>query len=103
MTVESVPFVNLAWQYSVMRREMIDALDVVGTSGIFILGDHVRRFEEAIARRTECSFAVAVGNGSDGLTLTLRALGIGPGDEVVTVPNSFIATASSSSLLWPSL
>lgn len=61
----------------------------------FILGDEVGRFESNFAELCQTSFAVGVNSGADALFLALKALGIGPGDEVITAPNSFIATAGA--------
>ncbi len=64
----------------------------------FAGGPFVEKFEEEFAQFCGCRHAIGVGNGTDALWLTLLALGIGPGDEVITVPNSFIATAEAISL-----
>lgn len=88
-----VPFVSLERQYRALREELIAAFDRVGQSGVYILGDELERFEQAAARFCEVPFALGVGNGFDALLLALKALNIGPGDEVITCPNSFIATA----------
>jgi dTDP-4-amino-4,6-dideoxygalactose transaminase len=88
-----VPFVSLDRQYHALREELISAFDRVGRSGVYILGDELARFEEQAAAFCEVPYALGVGNGSDALFLALKALGIGPGDEVITCPNSFIATA----------
>jgi len=61
----------------------------------FILGPEVEKFESNFARLCQSSFALGVNSGTDALFLALKALGIGPGDEVITVPNSFIATAAA--------
>jgi dTDP-4-amino-4,6-dideoxygalactose transaminase len=64
-------------------------------SGEFILGRHVSLLEEGIARLVGVGYAVGVASGTDALTLAMRAAGIGSGDEVITAPNSFVATASA--------
>src|SRR6266852_2249237 len=88
-----VPFVGLDRQYLNMRDELIAEFDRVGKSGMYIMGDTLERFETEVAAYCEVPFALGVASGSDGLFLTLKALGIGPGDEVITCPNSFVATA----------
>ncbi|MCS6765335.1 MAG: DegT/DnrJ/EryC1/StrS family aminotransferase [Candidatus Protistobacter heckmanni] len=76
-----------------MRDELHAALDRVGESGMYIMGDELRRFEEAAAAYCGTRYALGVADGSDAIFLALKALGVGPGDEVITAPNSFIATA----------
>lgn len=88
-----VPFVSLDRQYRSVRDELLRAMDEVGNSGIYILGDRVASFEAAIAEFCGTRFAVGVNSGADALFLSLKHYGIGAGDEVITAPNSFIATA----------
>src|SRR5262245_27193493 len=77
-----------------MRDEIAQALAGVVDSQSFILGQVVARFEEQAARAIGIAHAVGCASGTDALILSLAALGIGPGDEVVTTPFSFFATAS---------
>lgn len=93
MQVDKIPFINLATQFRTLEKELADAFSRVGNSGSYILGKEVELFEHRIAKYCGSSFAIGVGNGSDALFLILKALGIGRGDEVITAPNSFIATA----------
>ena len=88
-----VPFVSLERQYLALREQLIAEFDRVGKSGMYIMGETLARFEAEAAEFCETHYALGVANGSDALFLALKALGIGPGDEVVTCPNSFIATA----------
>jgi dTDP-4-amino-4,6-dideoxygalactose transaminase len=88
-----VPFVSLDRQYLSMRDELIEEFDRIGRAGIYIMGDTLERFEAEAAAYCEVPFALGVASGSDALFLILKALDIGPGDEVVTCPNSFVATA----------
>jgi dTDP-4-amino-4,6-dideoxygalactose transaminase len=92
-----VPFLNLRAQHDPIRAELLAAIaDVIDTSA-FAGGPLVARFEEDFAAFCQVSHAVGVGNGTDALWLALLARGIGPGDEVITVPNSFMATAEAIS------
>ena len=89
----SVPFVDLTRQFRNLEGELITAFLEVGRSGAYILGGPVELFETAVAAYCGVKHAVTVANGSDALFLVLKALGVGPGDEVITPANSFIASA----------
>jgi dTDP-4-amino-4,6-dideoxygalactose transaminase len=91
----SVPFVCLSAQYDRIREEVLSALDRVLSSGHYILGEAVTAFERSFSRYTGTDFVVGVASGTDALVLAMKALGIGPGDEVITAPNSFLASASA--------
>lgn len=91
--IASIPFVNLGAQYLQIRDEYLNLIDEVGKSGQYILGEENLCFERELSEFCESKFAVTVANGSDALFLILKALGIGPGDEVITAPNSFVASA----------
>jgi len=93
-----VPFLNLQAQYSAISGEVADSLHEVLASCAFSGGPFVERFEEEFASFCGCREGIGVGSGTDALWLALAALGVGAGDEVVTVPNSFIATAEAISL-----
>jgi dTDP-4-amino-4,6-dideoxygalactose transaminase len=88
-----VPLVDLAAQYRVIGSEINDAISAVLQKGDFILGDAVTLFEQEFADFCGVRYAVGVDSGTTALELSLRGLGIGPGDEVITVANSFIASA----------
>lgn len=90
-----VPLVDLQAQYRLIRREINTAIRRVMASGQFILGPEVEALEREIAAYCGTREAVAVASGTDALELSLRALGIGPGDEVVTTAFSFFATAEA--------
>lgn len=90
-----VPFVDLRAQYQAIQREIRRALDEVLASNAFILGAPVVAFEEAFARYCGVRHCIGVANGTDALRLTLEALGVGPGDEVITAANTFLATAEA--------
>src|SRR5690606_14450805 len=87
-----VPFVDLKAQYRTIREEVRAAMDGVLERTDFILGGAVGEFEAAFAAYCGTRFAVGVDSGLSALELGLRALGIGPGDEVITAANSFIAS-----------
>ena len=88
----NVPFVSLAPATQALKGELLAATERVLDRGIFINGDEVARFEEEFAAFCSVRHAAGVGNGLDALTLALRAIGVGPGDEVVTPCHTFIAT-----------
>jgi dTDP-4-amino-4,6-dideoxygalactose transaminase len=90
-----VPFVDLHAQHDPCAQEMHQAIDRVISAGDFILGKDVKEFEEEFARYCGTKFAVGVDSGISSLELAMRALGIGAGDEVITVSHTFIATVSS--------
>ena len=90
-----VPLLDLKQQTRLLEPRITAAIREVLDSGAFILGPAVERLEERMARYCDSRFAVAVASGTDALRLTLTALGIGPGDEVITTPFSFVATAST--------
>jgi dTDP-4-amino-4,6-dideoxygalactose transaminase len=90
-----VPFVDLGRQNSQIANEILEGIEAVLKRGDFILGDQVSSFEKAFATRMGSRFAVGVNSGFDALFLTLKSLGISPGDEVVTVPNSYVATPAA--------
>ena len=94
-----IPYVNLAAQHAPIKAEILKAIEGVLDGGQFILGDVVAEFEAAFAKLVGTKHAIAVNSGTDALILALRALKIGPGDEVITAPNSFVASASSIALV----
>lgn len=99
MTKVKVPYVNIAGQHGPIKGELLEAIAGVIDRGQFILGDEVNTFEQRFAELCGVGFAVGVNSGTDALILALRALGIGPGDEVITVPNSFVASTSCITLV----
>lgn len=90
----TVPFVDLARQFRALEPALTKAFHEIGNSGFYILGERLASFEQAIAEFCQVRHALGVADGSSALFLILKALGIGPGDEVITAPNSFIASAS---------
>ncbi len=89
-----VPYVNLGAQHRGLKEELLAACGRVLERGDFILGKEVEEFEHSFAQLCGTPFAVGVNSGTDALVLALRALKIGPGDEVITAPNSFVASTS---------
>ncbi len=89
------PFLDLQAQFESIRDEVMDAIARTMKSQRFILGPEVQNFESEIAGYVGCRFAIACASGSDALLLALMALGVGPGDEVITTPFTFVATAGS--------
>src|SRR5690606_15649342 len=87
-----VPFVDLRAQYESIRAEVDEAIARVLRRGDFILGGAVGAFEEAFAAYCGVRYAIGVDSGTSAIELALRALGIGPGDEVITPANTFIAS-----------
>ncbi len=91
----SVPFIDLKEQYSGIRREVEEAVLRVMESCRFILGEEVEKFEEEAAAYCGVKEAVGVASGTDALLLALRACGVGPGDEVITTPLTYVATSEA--------
>ena len=93
MTVDiRVPFLDLAPPHQEIRSELLGAMTRVLDSNRFVLGHEVEVFESAWAKYCDVAHAVGIGNGLDALHLILRAIGVGPGDEVIVPANTFIAT-----------
>lgn len=90
-----VPFLNLKAQHQNLKAEILAAVSDVLDQTAFAGGHFVTKFEEEFASYCTTHHAVGVGNGTDALWFALLALGIKPGDEVITVPNTFIATAEA--------
>jgi len=92
---EKVPFLDLKAHHAPLRAEFDQAIGEVIDSGAFAGGPFVAQFENEFAAFCGSRHAIGVGNGTDALWLALLACGIGPGDEVITVPNTFMATAEA--------
>lgn len=91
----TVPFVDLKKQYLAIKDEILDAVARVFESTQFVLGEEVAAFEEEFAAYCGTRFAVAVNTGTSALHLALLAAGVGTGDEVITVPFTFVATTAA--------
>src|SRR5258707_6510953 len=90
-----VPFLDLKSHHAPMLTEINGAIRDVIESNAFAGGPFVERFEEDFAAYCNSSYAIGLGSGTEALWLTLMALGVGPGDDVITVPNTFMATAEA--------
>lgn len=90
-----IPWTSPVAQYRAHRAEVDAAIARVLDNGAYVLGDEVEAFEEVFARFCGSRHAVGVGNGTDALILSLRALGVGAGDEVITVSHTALATVAA--------
>jgi dTDP-4-amino-4,6-dideoxygalactose transaminase len=90
-----IPFLDMKARNAPLRQEFLDAIGEVIDSGDFSGGAPVEDFEREFASYCGCPHAVAVGNGTEAIWLALLAMGIGPGDEVITVPMTFFATVEA--------
>ena len=89
-----INFINLAKQYSLERSEILKVIDKTLSSGNYVGGKEILNFEKKIAKLCDTKYAVALNSGTDALTLALHLCGVKKGDEVITAPNSFIASTA---------
>jgi dTDP-4-amino-4,6-dideoxygalactose transaminase len=89
-----IPYVNLGAQWQDDRDDLLPIIDTVLGSGQYVGGDELDKFEKNMAELCQVKYAVALNSGTDALTFSLHLLGVGRGDEVITAPNSFIASAA---------
>ncbi len=92
-----IPFLDLKAQYRQIEQEVLPAVTEAMAAGAFIGGPQVTGFEEEFAEFSDSSYCVGLNSGTDALRFALMAAGVGPGDEVITVPNTFIATTEAIS------
>ncbi|WP_430790445.1 DegT/DnrJ/EryC1/StrS family aminotransferase [Virgibacillus flavescens] len=90
-----VKMLDLSEQYKEMKDDILDKMDEVISSSQFILGDNVKQLENDIAQFSNVTHGIGVGNGSDAILIALQAAGVKPGDEVITTPFTFFATAGA--------
>src|SRR4030081_2006951 len=90
-----IPMVDLKAQYRAIKSEIDEAVGRVLENAYFILGPEVAAFEEEFARYQQADHAIGLNSGTSALHLALLAAGVGPGDEVITVPFTFVATVSA--------
>jgi dTDP-4-amino-4,6-dideoxygalactose transaminase len=90
-----IPVLDLTAQYRALKPAVDAAMQQVAADGHYILGPNVKALEADIAAYCDCRFGIGVANGTDALHLALRALRIGPGDEVITTPFTFVATTEA--------
>lgn len=88
----NIPFLDLQRQFAKHKKEFLSAVERVVDRQFFLLGEELSSFEKEFAEYLDVKYVVGVGSGTDGLILSLHALGLGKGDEVITPANSFIAT-----------
>jgi dTDP-4-amino-4,6-dideoxygalactose transaminase len=93
--INKITYTNLSQQHIALKDKLLSAIEKVLVRGQFILGPEVEEFEARFARICKAKYAVGVGNGTDAIILALKAAGIQPGDEVITVANTFVSTVSS--------
>ena len=92
-----IPILDLKVQYDALRDEIAEAINRVLESSQFVLGPDVAALEREVAAFCDCAHGVGVASGTDALRLSLAALDIGAGDEVITTPFTFVATANTIS------
>lgn len=93
--MNSIPLADLKAQYAAIREEINAAIQCVIDETAFVKGRFVKTFEESFAKKNDASHCIGVANGTDAIYITLRALGIGLGDEVITTAFSWISTAET--------
>src|SRR3989338_7397745 len=90
-----IPLIDLKRQYLSIKTEIDQAISETISHASFIMGEPIKKFEDAFALCCNVSYGVATSSGTSALYLALVAHGVEPGDEVITVPNTFIATAEA--------
>ena len=90
-----IPYVNLSKQFEDEKKDLLEEIEKVLSSGQYILSDEVEKFENNICKYLQVKYCIGVNSGTDAIKLSLLALDIGKGDEVITQANSYIATAAA--------
>ena len=93
-----VPYIDLVAQNKKYKKIFKSSLEDLINKGDYIIGSKVNEFEKKFSNFIQSKYSVGVGNGTDALFLSLKYLGIGKGDEVITAPNSYLSSASSIAL-----
>ncbi len=93
--VKPIPYLDLVTPFKQLEGEWLETIKKTGAAGSFILGPNVTAFEQEFAKYCGVKHAIGVANGTDSLILSLRALNIGPGDEVITSPFTFFASSEA--------
>ena len=94
-----IPFFDLAAQQAVIKRQIDENISKVLAHGKYILGPEVEELEERLCEYTGAKYCITCANGTDALQIALMAIGVGPGDEIITPAFSYIATAEATALL----
>ena len=89
-----IPYVNIKQQYKTEKKQLLNVIDKVLSSGSWVGGKEVERFEKSISKICNTKYCISLNSGTDALTLALHLLGVKKGDEVITPPNSFIASTA---------
>jgi len=95
MVKHDIPYVDLAAQYAEERAQLLPVIESVLAAGTYVGGEVIKRLEGKLAVLCRTKHAIMLNSGTDALILGMRVLGIGPGDEVITPPNSFVASTSA--------
>jgi dTDP-4-amino-4,6-dideoxygalactose transaminase len=95
--MKSIPVLDLSYEINELKPQLMQAFENVLDSGAFIMGPNVKAFEQEVAQYLGVKYAVTLNSGTDALIIGLLAAGIGPGDEVITTPFTFFATAEAIS------
>ena len=94
-STQQVKYVDLEGQWSAEKQDLIDVIDRVMSTGVYVGGTEIEQFENAICEYTGAKHCIALNSGTDALVCSMLALGLKPEDEVITPPNSFVASTSS--------
>ena len=87
-----IPVEDITRQYQRVKDEVATAIAEVLPTGKYVLGPNLKAFEQEFAAFCQTKYSIGISNGTEALHLALAACGVGPGDEVITVPNTYIAT-----------
>lgn len=99
MNKSEIPFIDLKVQFTILEKEIRKRMDKVLLHGQFIMGPEVHELENELSTYTGAKYCISVASGTEALLISLMALGVGPGDEVITTPFSFAATVEVIVLL----